>query len=210
MTFIIERYFMKTYDNLWDGLCSIENLFQAYRKARKRKTLKPYVLEFERDLSNNLLLLHSELVSKSYHPKPLINFTVREPKTRKISKSDFRDRIVHHALCNVIEPIFEKTFLHDSYANRIGKGALKAIERFDEFKRKVSKNNRKECYVLKADIRHYFETVNHGVLITLLKKRIHDKNIMWLINKILKNYSVGGGASGFWNATRKPHEPVFC
>ena len=142
----------------------------AFKKARKGKTKKQYTQDFMSDLANNLFRLQEELLNKTYTPKPLIDFTIRDPKTRKISKSDFRDRVIHHALCNIIEPIFDKAFIYDSYANRIGKGTLKAVERFDEFKRKVSNNKTKTCYVLKADIRHYFETVNHNILLEILSK----------------------------------------
>jgi retron-type reverse transcriptase len=82
--------------------------FWRIKKARKHKTTKDYVLEFENKLNDNLLLLCSELLLHSHKPNPLVNFIIRDPKTRKISKSDFRDRIVHHSLCNIIEPIFEK------------------------------------------------------------------------------------------------------
>src|SRR3989338_10292308 len=96
--------------DLWQELCNYNNLKFAYRKARKHKTTKTYVINFEENLQNNLLLLRSELLLHSYTLKPLVNFIVRDPKTRKISKSDFRDRIVHHALCNIIEPIFDRGF----------------------------------------------------------------------------------------------------
>ena len=89
------------------------------------------------------------------------SFILRDPKTRKINKSAFRDRIIHHALCNIIEPLFEKSFIFDSYANRKGKGTFKAIKRFQDFQRKITKNKTKPGYVLKADIKKYFETVNH-------------------------------------------------
>ncbi len=173
--------------NLWNELCSYDNLLLAFTKARKHKTQKPYVIEFEKNLENNLL--RSELLLHSYNPKPLIHFIIHDPKTRKISKSDFRDRIVHHALHNIIEPIFEASFIYDSYANRIGKGTLKAIQRFDAFKRKASKNNTVKCYILKADIKKYFENVDHTVLISIIKKKIADKRVLWLIQKILSNYS---------------------
>ncbi|MFH1073267.1 MAG: reverse transcriptase domain-containing protein [Nanoarchaeota archaeon] len=179
---------MKTYGHLWDGLCSYENLEIAYKKARKHKTKKQYVLEFEKNLEENLLQLRAELRSQAYQPAPLKTFILRDPKTRKISKSEFRDRIVHHALCNVIEPIFDARFIHDSYANRKGKGVLKAIQRFDCFKRKVTKNNTKNTFVLKADIKHYFDRVDHVVLISMLKKRIVDEKALWLIETILENY----------------------
>jgi len=126
---------MKTYNNLYLKIISFENLYLAYKKTRKRKTKKNYVIEFEKNLFNNLMQLHKELKEQTYYPRPLKTFIIKDPKTRKISKSDFRDRIVHHALCNIIEPIFDKTFIYDSCANRKGKGNLFAIKRFDKFKR---------------------------------------------------------------------------
>ncbi len=175
-------------NNLYDELCSHDNLELAFNKARKGKTLKPYVIEFERNLTSNLLQLRNELLFQTYTPKPLETFILRDPKTRKISKSDFRDRVVHHAICNVIEPMFDKTFIYDSYANRIGKGTLNAIKRFDYFKRKVSRNNFRTCFVLKADIKHYFENVDHAILMAILKKKIKDDNLLWLIKRIIDNH----------------------
>ena len=133
--------------NLYKEVCSADNIELAFYNARKGKTSKPYVIKFEEALQENLQLLQHELMTETYRPRPMVTFILREPKTRKISKSDFRDRIVHHAIHNVIEPIFDKTFIYDTYANRIGKGTFKAIERFDQFKRKVSANNTKICYV---------------------------------------------------------------
>ncbi|MCF7872386.1 helix-turn-helix domain-containing protein [Candidatus Woesearchaeota archaeon] len=172
----------------YSNLCSQDNLELAFRKARKGKTLKPYVIEFEKNLNENLLQLRNELLMLTYKPKPLTTFILRDPKTRKISKSDFRDRVIHHAICNIIEPTFEKSFIDDSYANRIGKGGLNAIKRFDYFKRKISKNNTNNCYVLKADIKHYFPSVNHNILLNLLEQKITDENILNLIKIILENH----------------------
>lgn len=169
-------------------LCSNKNLDLAFRKARRGKTLKPYVIEFEDNLKENLQQLRNELVMLTYKPRPLTTFILRDPKTRRISKADFRDRIIHHAICNIIEATFDKTFIHDSYANRIGKGGLNAIKRFEEFIRKKSNNHSKTCYILKADIKHYFENVNHEKLINLLKKKIIDKQIIQIIRIILENH----------------------
>lgn len=160
-------------NSLWEQLCDYENLVLAFKKARKHKTLKSYVIEFEKNLKENLLQLRSELLLHSYRPKPLKTFILRDPKTRKIGKSDFRDRVVHHTLHNVIEPIFDKTFIYDSYANRKGKGTLEAIQRLDSFKRKITKNNTKRVFVLKADIKHYFESIDHNILIKILKKQLN-------------------------------------
>ncbi len=195
--------------DLWQDLCSYDNLFLAYKKARKRKTTKDYVIEFERNLENDLLLLRSELLLHCYKPKHLVNFIIRDPKTRKISKSDFRDRVVHHALCNIIEPIFEKSFIFDSFANRIGKGTLNALKRFDFFKRKVSKNNTLKCYILKADIRKYFENVDYEILISIINKKIADQRVIWLIKKILTNSSFQSKGMPLGNLTSQFFANVY-
>ncbi len=176
---------MKRYGNLFEELCSYENLKLAFKKARKGKTQKPYVIEFEKNLKDNLIELRTELLFHSYSPKPLKTFIIRDPKTRKISKSNFRDRIIHHALYNIIEPIFDKTFIYDSYANRIGKGTWAAIKRFDKFKSKIAQKG----FVLKADIKHYFDEVDHKNLLSIIKKKIKDKKVIWLINKIICNHN---------------------
>ncbi len=179
--------------DLWKELCSYENLIEAFKKARKHKTLKSYVQEFEKNLKENLLQLRMELIFYSYKPKPLETFILHDPKTRVISKSAFRDRIIHHALCNIIEYPFEKSFIYDSYSNRKGKGVLKAIQRFDTFKNKVSENKQKRIFILKADISHYFDTVDHAVLLGTVKKKVKDKKIIWLIKQILNNYHTSPG-----------------
>lgn len=186
---------MKTYKNLYSELCSYDNLFLAYRKARKRKTLKPYVIEFEKNLKDNLLQLRTGLLLHSYKPEPLKTFILRDPKTRKISKSEFKDGVVHHALCNIIQPILEKRFIHDSYANQIGKGTLAAIKRFEIFKRKVSRNHTKikdakniKGFVLKGDVKQFFDSVNHDILIKIIERTIKDYRVIWLIRVILSNH----------------------
>ena len=201
ITLVSKVFIMKTYKNLYSELISKDNFSLAYRRARKGKTKKFYVKEFEQNLSDNLKRLRAELMFHSYRPKPLESFIVRDPKTRKISKSDFKDRIVHHALVNILEPIFDPIFIYDSYANRKNKGTLAALKRFDEFKRKVSRNgklngwfnnNQIKGYCLKADIKHYFQTVNHDILLNIIKRKINDSKMIWLIKKILSNYKGGG------------------
>ena len=186
-----ELQYMKTTSNLYKDIYSNDNLYRAYKNSRKRKTKKNYIKVFEKNLGTELKRLQYELETFTYKPKRLQTFIVRDPKTRKISKSNFRDRVVHHALINIIEPIFDKSFIHDSYANRKGKGSLGAIKRFDYFKSKVSKNNKRICYILKADIKHYFKEVDHKILI---KRKIKDEKAIWLIKLILSNYE-GGGAN---------------
>ncbi len=187
---------MKRRKDIYPKIYSIPNLVLAYQSARKGKSQKDYLIEFERRLGKNLKEIHSELKTQTYSPKPLKNFILRDPKTRKISKSAFKDRVVHHALCRMIEPIFDKSFIYDSCANRKKKGSLLAIQRFDKFQRKISRNgkikgwfnnNQIRGYCLKADIKHYFEQINHEILLKLIKKKIKDKEVIWLIKKILEN-----------------------
>lgn len=190
---------MKTHKNLYEKICSFKNLHKAFKKAKKTKSKKDYVIKFESNIMQNLLQLKHELETQSYKTKPLKTFVIRDPKTRVISASDFRDRIVHHAICNIIEPIFERTFIHDSYANRKNKGTHKALQRFDYFKSKITKNGRlvKDPksnnmiigYALKCDIKQYFASVDHEIIIQLIKKKIKDKKLLWLITLIIKNHA---------------------
>ena len=197
--------FMKSYKNIYEKIISLKDLILAWRKARKGKTKKDYVKEFEENLAYNLKVLHDELRSQTYKPRQLITFILRDPKTRKISKSDFRDRIVHHALVNILEPIFDKTFIYDSCANRKGKGNLFAIKRFDLFKRKVTNNLKSEAFCLKADIKHYFQEVDHEILKKIIKRKISDERVIWLIEKILNNSPDRqiGGANQFFNQIKR-------
>ncbi|MFH1425117.1 MAG: hypothetical protein ABIG28_00090 [archaeon] len=192
---------MKTYTNLYNKIISPKNLFFAWQKARKGKTTKPDVIAFGKHLKANLRGLHKELKEKRYKPLPLISFPIKDPKTRKISKSDFRDRIVHHAIVNILEPIYEKIFIYDSCANRKGKGNLFALKRLELFMKIVSRNgkvsgwindNQVKGYCLKADIKHYFAEVNHDILLNILRRKIRDFEVLHLISIIMKN-SVGGG-----------------
>ncbi len=192
---------MKTYKNLWDKLCTFENLEQAYELAKKHKSGNPKVIEFGKHWRLHLCILLKELRTQTYNPQPLRKFVLRDPKTRTICVSEFRDRVIHHALVNILKPIFEQRFIHDSYASRIRKGTLPALERFDRFKRQVTENgkfvsdsrnkNWVKGFVLKADIKHYFETVEHSVLIGIFEKRIKDEKMIWLIKSILGNYTSG-------------------
>ncbi|MBI2629363.1 helix-turn-helix domain-containing protein [Candidatus Pacearchaeota archaeon] len=190
-------------NNIYSKIYDDNNLLMAWQNAKRGKTKRRYVKRFQKNLKNNLSKLQKELKNQSYEPYVLKTFILRDPKTRKISKSAFRDRIIYHALCLIIMPIFEKGFIYDSYANQIGKGTLKAIKRFDEFKRKISRNNTRECYVLKADIKHYFEEINHEILIKIIRTKVADEKVIWLIKQILKNNQIGGGRSQSYHIRNK-------
>jgi len=183
---------MSNLDN-YENIISIKNLVLAWKKARKGKTQKKYIIEFEDHLGKNLKQIQQELENETYFPTILKNFIIRDPKTRKISKSEFRDRIVHHALCNVVEPIFDRKFIYDSCANRKGKGNLFAVKRFEKFQRKVTKNLTSNAYCLKADIKHYFQEIDRKILLEIIKREIKDEKTINLIQLILNNFEKNKG-----------------
>ena len=134
---------MKLYRDLFPCICSFENPHRAFREARRGKRDREEVAAFEYDAEKNLFELQLELLDGGYRPGPYRHFWIRDPKRRKISAAPFRDRVVHHALCQVIEPLFERTFIHDSYACRVEKGTHRAVDRCQAFARR-------HPYVLKA------------------------------------------------------------
>ena len=169
---------MKRYGNLYSELCSFENLWLAAKKAEKGKRSRPEVASFNLRLESELLELQQQLHQQSYQPGAYRQFMVREPKLRLISAAPYRDRVVHHALCNLVEPIFDKTFVGDSYACRAGKGTHAAIERFSRFSRGYK-------YLLKADIRQYFPSIDHQILKSMFGRKIKDRQVLWLMNKVV-------------------------
>ena len=163
---------------MYDRVCSWKNLLLAYQKASKGKRGKPIVAVFEHKLEENLLALQNELKEKTYRPGIYVSFTIHEPKRRLISAAPFRDRVVHHALCNIIEPIFERKFISDSYVNRVGKGTHRALDRCQKFARRYR-------YVLQCDIKQFFPSIDHEILRGILSRPITDSDVMWLVDRIM-------------------------
>jgi retron-type reverse transcriptase len=171
---------MKTYKNLFDSICSFENLYLAARKAQKGKRFKNNVAQFNMNLEKEILRLQRQLQQQTYQPEAYESFYIYEPKKRLISKAPYHDRVVHHALCNVIEPIFENSFIFDSYANQKGKGTHRAVLRFQQYLRRYR-------YVLKCDIKKYFPSIDHEILKGIIRKKIADQKTLWLIDAIIDN-----------------------
>ncbi|MGH7491110.1 MAG: reverse transcriptase domain-containing protein [bacterium] len=179
---------------MFDRVISWPNLYLAWRRASKGKRSHPNVAAFEHRLEENLCALHDELAAHLYRPGNYVNFHIHEPKRRLISAAPFRDRVVHHALCNIIEPIFEKSFIFDSYANRVGKGTHRALNRCQAFARRYA-------FFLQCDLRQYFPGIDHAILRNVLHKKLHDPNVIWLIDLIL--------ASGAGVQTREYDKTYF-
>ncbi|MBK7677743.1 MAG: Retron-type reverse transcriptase [Candidatus Accumulibacter sp.] len=154
------------------------NLVQAWKKAARGKRASYGAAAFEDGLADHLLQLHDELHSGEYRPGGYTHFTIHEPKRRRISAAPFRDRVVHHAQCNVIEPVFEAQFIADSYANRIGKGTHRAVARLQQFARRYR-------YVLRLDIVKHFPAIDHAILLEMLAPQIDDPATLDLARVIL-------------------------
>jgi RNA-directed DNA polymerase len=141
---------MKTYKELYPGIYAFENLYLAFRKARRGKRSRPDVATFEFDLELELPRLQEELATERFRPGPYRHFTLYERKPRRISAAPFRDRVVHHALVRVIEPIWEARFIFDSYACRTSKGTHAALDRCTHFARRYP-------FVLQGDMVQFFD-----------------------------------------------------
>jgi len=171
---------MKTYKNIYPQICTYPNLYHAWRKAAKGKRKVPEVADFEYFLTDNLLQLEAELQNQTYRPGPYRHFRITVPKPRRISAAPFRDRVVHHALVQQIEPIFEARFSRDSYACRKDKGTHAALNRCQQFSRQYP-------YVLQCDIVQFFPAVDHAILRDILFKTIADDRTRQLIDRILNS-----------------------
>lgn len=163
-----------------------QNLYDAYLKARRQKRYRSEVLKFSYSLEENLIQIQNELIWKTYNVGPYRPFIVFEPKKRQIVALPFKDRVVQHALNNVIEPVFDRRMIYDSYACRRGKGTHKAAKRLGYFLGKPEIN-----YYLKADIHSYFASINHTILKELIRRQIEDPDVLWLIDTIIDSSGIG-------------------
>jgi len=163
---------------LWERLTAFENLELAFHQAARGRRGRASAAEFERNLEVNLPMLRHELLACSYQPGKYVSFYIHDPKKRLISAAPFRDRVVHHALVNVIEPIFERKFIHDTYANRLGKGTHKALDRCTYFMRRYQ-------YVLPLDICQFFPSIDLAILEGILRGVIRDARILRLCQQII-------------------------
>ena len=176
---------LKSFANLYPKIYDFKNLHLAYLKARKNKRYKNEVLEFSANLEENLITLQNELIWKTYKTSPYKWFTVYEPKERLIMALPFKDRVIHHALCNIIEPIFERSFISDSFACRKGKGVHKASQKLTMFLRRARKQWGDSIYCLAIDVQKFFPSVDHHILASILREKITCPDTLWLIEEIL-------------------------
>lgn len=193
---------MKRYGNLYETFCSWQNLSLAYKKAlkgaRKNRDTRMWYYHYE----GHIIELRDELVNHAYSPAAYRYFQIQDPKQRTIAVAPFRDRVVHHALVNIIEPIYEARFIHDSYATRKGKGTHIAIDRAQFFLRR----NR---WFFKADIEKYFDNIDHDILLLLLENKMKDKTLLSIIEKIIRNGGENGKGLPIGNLTSQFFANVY-
>lgn len=166
-------------------------MLEAWKEFRRGKRKKLDVLEFQSGLTYHVTALHRELKNKTYTHGGYRHFRIADPKPRDIHKASVRDRLLHHALYRTLYPFFDKTFIHDSYSCRIGKGTHKAMHQFCAHAQKCAHNHTRTCWVLKCDIRKFFASINHKVLLRILRSRIADPDILWLLNQVIISFPNG-------------------
>lgn len=201
---------MKIYTNSFDDMISIENIFHAWDKFKKGKRNKKDVQIFEFNLEDNLFNLHDALKQKTYYHNFYHGFYIHDSKVRLIHKAMVQDRIIHHIMYQSLNPIFEPTFIADSFSCRKNKGTHKAVERLRYFLRKKCQTNR-HCFVLKCDINKFFASIDHKILLSLVQKKIKDRNVLWLVKSIIESFPLRAvQRERERERESKPTSPVYC
>ena len=178
----------------FEYIISADNLLEGWTEFIRGKRGKRDVQEFQMRLLDNVLSLHSDLASGVYHHGRYHAFNIFDPKPRHIHKASVRDRLLHHAIYRVLYPFFDRTFIADSFSCRIGKGTHKALNRFLAFGRIAGKNNTLTCWILKCDIKKFFASIDHDVLLGILSGYIPNGHIMRLLGEVIRSHHTGGGA----------------
>ncbi|KKT82713.1 MAG: Retron-type reverse transcriptase [Candidatus Yanofskybacteria bacterium GW2011_GWA2_44_9] len=172
----------------FEEIISLNNLLLAWQEFVKGKRGRRDVQEFSFNLMDNIISLHQDLSNHTYKHGGYQAFNINDPKPRSIHKAGVRDRLLHRAIYRVLYPFFDKTFISDSFSCRINKGTHKALNRFRTLFRKVSQNDTRTCWVMKCDIKKFFENIDHAILIGILERHIPDQNVAWLAKEIISSF----------------------
>ncbi len=179
-------------DGVYDDMCTFEELYECYLEARRQKRYRKDVMEFTDRLEPNLFEIKRELESQTYKVGKYSTFFIKDPKTRLIMSLKFKDRIVQWAIYRKLMPVYDKIFIDDSYACRKGKGIHKAAARL-QYWLKMASRKQGDWYILKLDISKYFYRIDHAVLLDILKQRIKDERLLWLLKQIIDNENMRFG-----------------
>jgi len=176
--------------DFFNKIIETDNLLKAWQEFRKGKRSKKDVAEFELNLENNLFGLHYRLASGNWQPDPYEIFFVQDPKLRRIHKATVRDRVLYQAVHRVLYQIFDPGFIYHSFSSRHKKGTHAGVLALEKYLRRVSQNYRHLGYVLKGDIRKFFDSVDHDILFSLIKRKITDQKLLALIWRIIDSFSL--------------------
>ncbi len=179
----------------YEDIITLENLFQAWNEFRKGKTQKKDVQLFGFQIEDNIYSLFVDLKNKTYRHGKYESFFVNDPKRRHIHKAPVRDRVVHHLLYSYLYEMYDKTFIFDSYSCRLNKGTHKGVRRLEKVIRIESKNFSRPCFTLQCDIQKFFSNVDHQILLKILAERIHDKDILSLLSKVIESFATDSNHS---------------
>ncbi len=178
--------------HIYHDIISVDNLLAAWREFLKNKRGRKDVQEFSTRLMDNILDLNRELSDKTYRHGGYTAFRINDPKPRDIHKATVRDRLLHHAIYRVLYPYFDPKFIFDSYSCRRAKGTHRALNRFCNHARTVSRNNTRTVWILKCDIRKFFANIDHEILGSILKKGIKSGNVILLLSKVVRSFHTEG------------------
>lgn len=181
------------HSSLFEEIISVENLFLAWEEFKRGKTKKQDIAVFAAHLEENIFALHAALAGRTYRHGSYTHFVVRDPKPRDIHKAPVHDRLLHHAVTRVLTPLFEPQFICDSYSSRTGKGVHAAVNRFQKFAWRLSRNNTRTVWVLKCDVQKFFDSVDHEILLGLCAKRILDARALSLVHDIVHSFEFAPG-----------------
>ncbi len=169
-------------------MTSLIHIFQCWDQFKRGKHKRKDVLCFERNLEDNLFQLQNAIITLQYQHSSYDHFYITDPKQRYISKASVRDRLVHHIVYAVLNPLFDKIFIFHSLSSRIGKGTHFGIRVLRRMIRQISANGNRPCYALKMDIKRFFDTINHEILKTLIRKKVKDVKALKMIDTIIDSY----------------------
>jgi len=180
----------------FDEIINLENLLLAWPEFLAGKKRRLDVQVFAANLMDNIFLLHYDLLYHRYQPGGYEAFNISDPKPRSIHKASVRDRLLHRAIYRRLYPFFDRTFIADSYSCRLERGTHKAVNQLQKYFYKVSRNNTRNCWALKGDIRKFFVSINHDILLGILSEYIPDNDIMWLLRQVVNSFHVGENNKG--------------
>jgi len=171
----------------------LKNIFSAWVEFKRGKTNKEEVQDFSFRLEDNIFKLHRALKEKEWRPSPYTSFYVRDPKLRHIHKATVADRLVNQALFRVLYQIFDPSFILDSYSCRFKKGTHRGVNKLNTYIRRITRNHTRPAYALKCDVRKFFDNISHDILFDIIKRKISDPDVLWLVSLIMRSFELCPG-----------------